>query len=548
MTHFLWTPGDCLAAVTPRGVLVTEAGHEDLCHTFWEALTSGADLGTLLQTLTSAFSANLAALPGFAAIIHEGDETHLAIRGAFEVHITQPQGTISMSSGRVITWEEKRLHDVSAWTISSPGNDEACTPARAITSGVVPVRTLGTDMWMSLMYEPTQVNEQSLPSAPEQVSAPTLTPEDEADIHRTRAYPDLDEYLEISDESLSQDEPTGNDEGPTGTGETEDNQTPADVESSADEAQTDTPLVTTIEELFADHAPASPSVEAAAVRNARDDDPLTTLPEEHSEEELAREEDQEATLAQDGTGRDEATDASKGFFISEVPHHPTPTVPQGEEGQHPAHIGGFFIDGIPETDQAGESAHETESQGDHDGHTIRSNRHDILRQQAQEAIEATTTINTLPTVNMIFALLCINGHPNPTHVNSCLTCDATLGTSTTQVPQPTLGILRFSTGEVLPLDRDVIVGRRPAYRPQPGRPEAHVVPVPSPNQEISRTHCEVSINGWDVRVRDLGSNNGTFLHRPGQAPVRITDSSPSILRPGDILDLGDGVTIIMEAL
>ena len=82
---------------------------------------------------------------------------------------------------------------------------------------------------------------------------------------------------------------------------------------------------------------------------------------------------------------------------------------------------------------------------------------------------------------------------------------------TVNIPRPPLGTLHVSTGEVIILDRDVVIGRRPSYTPQPGRPHAHVVLVPSPNQEISRTHCEIKIDGWDVRIRDLGSNNGTFL-------------------------------------
>ena len=55
------------------------------------------------------------------------------------------------------------------------------------------------------------------------------------------------------------------------------------------------------------------------------------------------------------------------------------------------------------------------------------------------------------------------------------------------------------------------------------------------------------VTGWDVRLRDLGSNNGTFLIRPGQEPLRVSESSAVIVRIGDVIDLGEGVTIRVES-
>lgn len=83
--------------------------------------------------------------------------------------------------------------------------------------------------------------------------------------------------------------------------------------------------------------------------------------------------------------------------------------------------------------------------------------------------------------------------------------------------------------------------------PEPGRPEARIVAVPSPGKQISRSHCEVRIDDWDVRVRDLGSNNGTYLHRPGETPVRLKERVPVVMRPGDVIDIGEGVSFRMES-
>src|SRR5664279_4795448 len=47
----------------------------------------------------------------------------------------------------------------------------------------------------------------------------------------------------------------------------------------------------------------------------------------------------------------------------------------------------------------------------------------------------------------------------------------------------------------------------------------------------------------DVTASDLHSTNGTMLVRPGQAPVRMMPGTPVTVDPGTILDLGDGGVI-----
>ena len=70
--------------------------------------------------------------------------------------------------------------------------------------------------------------------------------------------------------------------------------------------------------------------------------------------------------------------------------------------------------------------------------------------------------------------------------------------------------------------------------------------VPSPRKQISRSHCELRIDDWDVRLHDLGSNNGTYLTRPGQAPVRLDENVPTVLKPGDVVELGEEISFRME--
>lgn len=112
------------------------------------------------------------------------------------------------------------------------------------------------------------------------------------------------------------------------------------------------------------------------------------------------------------------------------------------------------------------------------------------------------------------------------------------------VVAPTLVV---STGERVALDRSAVVGRRPrAVRATGAIP--HLVTVPSPNQDISRNHVELRVEGSDVVATDLGTTNGTWLLRTGVEPVRLQPSDAALLVAGDRLDLGEDVVLSFEGL
>jgi hypothetical protein len=112
---------------------------------------------------------------------------------------------------------------------------------------------------------------------------------------------------------------------------------------------------------------------------------------------------------------------------------------------------------------------------------------------------------------------------------------------------PVVARLVFSSGEVVFVDRPVLVGRAPEVRRFAVNDRPHLVPVPSPQQEISSTHLEVrpgagADHGTAV-VTDLGSTNGTILVQPGLSPEDLKPGIAVRLVPGAIIDLGEGVTI-----
>ncbi len=112
---------------------------------------------------------------------------------------------------------------------------------------------------------------------------------------------------------------------------------------------------------------------------------------------------------------------------------------------------------------------------------------------------------------------------------------------------PVVAQLLFSSGEVVAVDRPILVGRSPEVRRFAAHDHPRLVPVPSPHQEISSTHLEVrpgvgADHGTAV-VTDLGSTNGTVLVQPGLPPEDLQPGIAVQLVPGAIIDLGDGLTI-----
>jgi hypothetical protein len=106
--------------------------------------------------------------------------------------------------------------------------------------------------------------------------------------------------------------------------------------------------------------------------------------------------------------------------------------------------------------------------------------------------------------------------------------------------------IRLSTGQVLDLDRTVIIGRKPRATRASGSTLPHLIAVDSPESDISRNHLEVRPEGDSVVVVDLHTTNGSTLLRPGADPVRLHPGEPTLVLGSDVIDVGDGVTVTIE--
>ncbi len=120
-----------------------------------------------------------------------------------------------------------------------------------------------------------------------------------------------------------------------------------------------------------------------------------------------------------------------------------------------------------------------------------------------------------------------------------------LSVPTPHTPAPAK--LLMSTGLVVSLNRPVLIGRSPQVTRVAGNEIPRLITVASPNQDISRTHCEVRMDGDDVVVTDLRSTNGVLLLRQGAGAQRLHPGEPTVVEPGVVVDLGEGVTFLVEA-
>lgn len=167
-------------------------------------------------------------------------------------------------------------------------------------------------------------------------------------------------------------------------------------------------------------------------------------------------------------------------------------------------------------------------------------------------VAADRTINRASLVGrsavvMVTAIRCAHDHFNPPYAGKCRVCGAPMPPQhPTDIPRPTLGQLRLSTGGVVPLDRPAFLGRNPQVPAGYAAEQPNLVRLPDPDKDVSGQHLEVSLDYWNVLVRDLGSTNGTEVILPGEMPVVLRANDPVIIEPGTRVVLAGTISFIFE--
>ena len=533
-----WVPGDILVAVADGGVLALD-GSAQAMEEMWTKLGEHRCLGDLLKGLSRLHDNEVFTLPDFLMMAIDGQELRVAARGRFCLHLDTADGERSFSASEVVVWEESRYERVNQCILELapvPGHaagHEGLEEFLPLRSGIVRASQLhiGFGAHQHPSSSPAQTGAHGGQGAPLPSAAQEILQQAQADGAPERDDPPPSTSLSARQEQgeaahLSRPDPgqtvgpqsmdlldgTGSPQG-TGAGAPAAVLGPDDVpaaEAAAPKAQGQQAQDQNVGRLV-EHTMMQRTEAAIGPVSSQDMDPLARLTA--------------------GSGRHRASPLGEGTSGRHASQAAEPLPPQRQ-----APDGGADTASPKGSVPSGE-------QGKHDGRTVSAAGLDATGNALGGQTGLDEPSGTGPSVMAVF---CEAGHPNPVHASSCRECDGTITSRTGQVEQPVLGVLRVSSGATAVLDADIIIGRLPQGTSSTAAQSPRLLAVPSPGKAISKTHCAVRVEGWDMRVEDLGSTNGTFLLRAGEEPRRVPEHQQLFLRIGDVIDIGDGTTLTVE--
>jgi hypothetical protein len=141
---------------------------------------------------------------------------------------------------------------------------------------------------------------------------------------------------------------------------------------------------------------------------------------------------------------------------------------------------------------------------------------------------------------MIDGTACARMHFNPPEAMFCRECGMSMHDvprNLRRQPRPPLGVLLVDDGRGFTLDRDYVIGREPVLDGDVAAGRATPLRIIDPKGTVSRLHLGVSLVGWQVEVRDLGSANGSVLYRQG-GPRPLAPLDVAVLDPGARVGVG----------
>ncbi len=500
MNRIEWIPGSHhLIVLDGLAVLLADEVPQDQVVGMWDALQDVGTvdgLGGLLDILRAVTGRGLGSLPGFAMSVTDERGLHVAARGSFNVYVTTADGEHVVRGHEASVWVERNFDVAAAVAVllATADRDGTWLP---VVGGVL---------------QAGAVRQTLLERAPAPVETPPAEP---------TPAPAVETWVEPEVDEPEPAEVVETPDAPAGVDAPDEAHEPEPVMEEAPQ-----PAQGRFASLLSPHT-VMHDVEEAAVRPDDDGEPDTPPSDEHRDGEPAQEPIPALARPEPPVVADPPPSAPADpspSFISGVPSRSSYASTPSPAPPGPPAPAEAVVDDGPEH---------------HDGHTMF---------EAPDSTELDAYLSDAPAAagaDSVLGVTCPSGHGNPTHRTECRVCGQRLTGESVRFARPGLGWLHTSAGESIELVQNVLAGRNP----RASRIQGTVMPrlLPLPHSHVSGTHLEIRLEGWSVMVADLGSTNGTFLQRPGQPTVRISET-PQLLQSDDVVQLGHGVDLRFEAL
>lgn len=153
-------------------------------------------------------------------------------------------------------------------------------------------------------------------------------------------------------------------------------------------------------------------------------------------------------------------------------------------------------------------------------------------------------------VAQVQGIVCSRGHLNDPSARFCSRCGISTVHQTHNLVtgiRPPLGVVVVDDGTVLTLTTDYVLGREPENAADVLSGKAVALPLADPDLVMSRVHARILLDGWEVRIEDAHSANGTFVAESPEADwTRLEPGLPTTIKPGTRVALG-GRTVVFES-
>ena len=583
--------GQWFGLVAPAGCLILSPrfGPERVGR-LWGVLERGEGFAGALREVMAESGTDLAALPEFGIVVFEEGGAHIALRGGLTVRGRTPGGAVLIDGRGVLTWREEIIAEPVGLVVSCDGDgqseDETWWP---LVSGVAHVSVVdplpgdGNPLPELEQAGPITALPPGDPGPSNGVDAPVVRPlpvatpmAGVAPMPGVPPMPGAPPVAGAPHLAGTTPVPVGTplviaDEPPTGPGDPglpdaldepmagpstgETTLMPDDLGEAGDSDEEDSELHSTTHyrAYFMDPAPGAPAagVAGGALHGSDPADrgsaqvPLSG-PGLASGSDLAgtgpvRQSGPGGTglvshFGQAGTGptiRPDAVDAGS----------TSPPDTPGDLDDHDGHTILTARDGYP----GGQA-------DDHDGFTVLSaagpdDDHDgmtVMSQPGGPDPDRLPPPPPPPAGPVVLARICAGCRTaNPTTRVDCRACGAGLFGEARQIPRPVLGRVQLPSGEILPIDHPIVLGRRPEALRFSNSDIPVLRPVDDPH--ISSVHLRIDLEDWSVLVTSLG-RNGTILKRPGEPDRRFAEGEQVLAQAGDVYALTNQLAVAILEL